>query len=184
MSCAPPGSDKCCAEHMCVWVEQLASLPLACNRLPDVQLACAASQAHCLHNNLVELLVAIAVLPQSNTAQPHQQLVSIVQPHHVHLTENQIKRRKLTEFLVECSTLTHSCASHASVRAHCVCTMHWNSGPAPSPAILIGHLSGLADGAVLLCRMAPAHATEHSQHPQKCTVVHLLFTRNSVRQQL
>ena len=82
------------------------------------------------------------------------------------------------------SSTPHLCASHASVRVCCVCTMSWNSGPAPSPATLIGHLSGLADGTVLLCGMAPAQATEHSQHSLKCAVVCLPFTRNSVRRWL
>ena len=66
--------ERHCAEHMPVRVEQLASLSLARDGLPDVRLARAAWQAHCLRDDLAELLVAIAVLPRRNAARPHQRL--------------------------------------------------------------------------------------------------------------
>ena len=60
--------ERHCAEHMPMQVEQLASLSLARGGLPDVRLARAAWQAHCLRDDLAELLVTIAVLPRRDTA--------------------------------------------------------------------------------------------------------------------
>ena len=61
--------ERHCAEHVPMRVEQLASLSLARDGLPDVRLARAAWQAHCLCDDLAELLVAVVVLPRRDAAQ-------------------------------------------------------------------------------------------------------------------
>ena len=68
MLCAPPGSDTVPSIYVPMWVEQLASLSLACNRLPNIQLACAAWQAHCLQNCWLPLQYCCAAVQLNHTS--------------------------------------------------------------------------------------------------------------------